>query len=159
MFKKRFLKVFTSIILTLSLLCGFNLIIANSNDESNIEIYEMHISDTISGWGNIYIYGVLNNADPDTNYDVTVLITYADSDSNITDEDIVYINQITTGENNTFLIEAGIHEKYLTPGVELTVKLGSSLGGEPYKTLAIPFVPGESTLCKLDNLANNTVFY
>lgn len=68
-------------------------------------------------------------------------------------EEIVYINQATTGNNGTFLFKFGIDAKYSEKTI--TYGIGSDAGTEVYRsTYVLPYMPPG-----FEHIENNSVLY
>lgn len=147
---KAIISLFTIFVLVFTLTVS-----VKSNDKPVIHVETANFSDETSGWGHCYIYGWLDQLpDAEKTHEVTILV-YKD-DGTIDSEDIAYIDQITTSNNNTFLFEFSLKDSLVIMDSTLKCKIGSNTEADVWsQDFTIPF----NSDCHLINLANNTVFY
>lgn len=110
------------------------------------------------------VYGYVKNVDPENKNDqITILVTQgtvkdAENLSSFGDtagERIGYIDQVTCGNNHSFLIKFQMRDKFV--GEKMTVSIGNNLDADVYRQTVSPPKAGEKFT--LNTIANNNVIY
>ncbi|MBQ8588348.1 MAG: hypothetical protein IJ454_03045 [Clostridia bacterium] len=127
----------------LSIILAFILVFTLSvpTAHASLSITVTTLTVDMSGVGKII--GYIQGAPEDT--EVSLFITYG--------SDIVYIDQITAGNNGSFLFKIKINAKYSEK--DININIGSNSGASPYTSVyKLPYMPPG-----FEHIDNNSVIY
>lgn len=119
---------------------------------------------SLSETGYCEVYGYVKNVDPENKNDqITILVTEgtikdAENLSSFGDKaskKIGYIDQVTCGNNHSFLIKFQVMDKFI--GEKMTISIGNNLDADVYRQTVSPPKAGEKFT--LNTIANNNVIY
>lgn len=152
-------KRITSIILAIMLIfTSFSIVVsADPTPTAVIKVITCDIDET--GHGEVYGYVENNTSNNSLNNQITFLLSTIENLSNIgsgvdTNNIIAYINQETLGNNDSFLFEFQIADKFFNK--QLYLKMGHVEAETYNETIAIP---EDGAPFRLHNISNGSVIY